>query len=75
MVPNATRLGVLANPTSSLAAAMLFEIKGAAASLGIEPQELEVPTGGDLRGAFAVAAQQRVDALYLGWRSMRIRPG
>ena len=62
-VPSATRVGVLRNPATT--ADQWQEALGAARQLGLDLHSVEVYGPDDLATAFAVAAQQQVEALLL----------
>jgi putative ABC transport system substrate-binding protein len=63
MLPAATRLGVLGNPTNPWTALMLREIEVAARALGMQVQGLEVRRPPDIEAAFGSAIRGRTTAL------------
>ena len=63
MVPTASRVVVLMNPTNRSHAAFVRELKVAARSLGTQLQVLEAPSPDQLNGAFAAMSRERAAAL------------
>ncbi len=63
ILPGATRLGVLGDPTNPWTALMVREIEVTARTLGIELQRLEVERPTDFEAAFGTATRGRVAAL------------
>jgi putative ABC transport system substrate-binding protein len=63
MVPTASRVAVLMNPTNRSHAAFARELKVAARSLGTQLQVLEVPSPDQLDNAFAAMSRERAAAL------------
>jgi putative ABC transport system substrate-binding protein len=63
MVPTASRVAVLMNPTNRSHAAFARELKVAARSLGTQLQVLETPSPDQLNGAFAAMSRERAAAL------------
>ena len=63
LLPGATRLGVLGNPTNPWTALMVREIEVAARTLGMQLQRLEVERPTDFEAAFGAATRRRADAL------------
>jgi ABC-type uncharacterized transport system substrate-binding protein len=63
ILPGATRLGVLGNPTNPWTALMVREIEVKARTLGIQLQRLEVERPTDFEAAFGAATRGRATAL------------
>jgi len=63
ILPGATRLGVLGNPTSPWTALMIREIEVSARTLGMQLQRLEVERPTDFEAAFGAAIRGRAAAL------------
>jgi putative ABC transport system substrate-binding protein len=63
MVPTASRVAVLMNPTNRSHAAFARELKVAARSIGTQLQVLEAPSPDQLNGAFAAMSRARAAAL------------
>ena len=63
LLPNASRLAVLWNPTNRVKAADFRETQGAARALGIELRSVEVKGANTLEPAFAAMKRAPVDAL------------
>ncbi len=61
--PKARRVAVLWNPANSSNVIEFKEIRAAAQALGLKLQSLEVKSADDFKGAFAVAARDRANAL------------
>jgi putative tryptophan/tyrosine transport system substrate-binding protein len=66
LAPRTSRIGVLFNMGNPALPAQWREVERGAQAMGVEAHLLDVRTGGDLEGAFDVAARQRVDALLVG---------
>ena len=67
VVPGATRLGLLVNPTSPLVAeAVARDLTIAARSLGLEVEVMRASTERELEAAFATLAEDRVGAALIG---------
>jgi putative ABC transport system substrate-binding protein len=62
-VPRATRIAVLWNPTNPAHEAVLKSMEGAARSLGIQLQPLQVSRSGELESAFLALTRGRARAL------------
>ena len=62
-VPGASRIAVLANPTNPSNAPQLKDTSGAARTLGVSLQVLEIRSAADLDTAFQAAARERANAL------------
>jgi putative ABC transport system substrate-binding protein len=63
ILPGATRLGVLGNPTNPWTALMVREIEVVARTLGMQVQRLEVERPTDFEAAFGAATRGRAAAL------------
>jgi len=63
LVPKATKLGLLLNPTFPAAASQLRDIQEAARASGMQVQVLNAATDREIDTAFEVAAQNRIPAL------------
>ncbi len=63
ILPGATRLGVLGNPTNPWTALMVREIEVAARTLGMQLQRLEAERPTDFEAAFGAATRGRAAAL------------
>jgi putative ABC transport system substrate-binding protein len=66
VLPNATNVALLVNPTSSLAESLLRDLQTAAAPLRLKLHVLHAGSEQDFARAFAALAQLRVDALVIG---------
>jgi putative ABC transport system substrate-binding protein len=63
-VPGATRVGVLRNSSNPTSAGVMQQVQSAAASVGVQIEDLPVTrVPGDLAAAFDTATQARVDAV------------
>ena len=62
-IPRITRIALLANMSSPASASQWRQMEGAARSLGLEPQLLDVRTSADFARAFDTATKRRVDAV------------
>ena len=66
MVPAATRVAVLLNPSeASIAAAHLRDVEATAAAMGLQIRVLNASTSADIDAAFATFAHDRPDALFI----------
>jgi putative ABC transport system substrate-binding protein len=65
LLPRATRFGVLVNPTSPLADAMVGDLQPAAAEIGREIEVLAATTNRDIDTVFSGLAPKRIDALLI----------
>ena len=65
LVPTATIIGVLVNPTNSLTEVLLRDLQVAARILGVQLSVLLAATDSDFHTVFATLVQQRVAALVL----------
>lgn len=63
VVPNLTRVAVLANPTHAMTAPTMDEVKSAAAALGLRIQAYEVGEPGKIEAAFVAMTKQRAGGL------------
>jgi len=63
IVPKVRRVAILSNPASPVQPLFIREVKGAARSLGVQLQLLEVRGPNEFEGAFAAMATERVGAL------------
>jgi putative ABC transport system substrate-binding protein len=70
MVPAASRVAVLTNPTNRSHAARANEVKTAAQSLGLQLQVLEASSPDQLDNAFAVMKRERTEAFLVLTDSM-----
>ena len=70
VVPAATRVAVLANPTNRAHAGFAKEVNVAARSLGTRVQVVEASNPDDLEAAFALATKERATALLVLTDSM-----
>ena len=64
-VPEATRVGVLANPKNPLSAAMVADAQNAARSLGVQLKVIEARTPAEVEKAFSTLPRNRVGAVLL----------
>ena len=64
-VPEATRIGVLANPRNPLSDAMVKDARNAARSLGVQLKVIAVRTPGEVERAFSTLPSDRVGAVLL----------
>jgi hypothetical protein len=65
VVPNLTRVAVLANPTHVMTAPTVSELRSAARALGLRIQMHEVAEPGKIEAAFAAMTKQRAGALMM----------
>jgi putative ABC transport system substrate-binding protein len=63
LVPGAARIGVLVNPNSPSAEAVITDVRAAAAALGRQVEVLPATTNLDIDTTFASLARKQVDAL------------
>jgi putative tryptophan/tyrosine transport system substrate-binding protein len=66
MIPTATKLALLVNPTNSDMEIERQNLEGAARHLGMELIVLDARTESEIEAAFAAAIQQQAVALYVG---------
>jgi putative tryptophan/tyrosine transport system substrate-binding protein len=64
IIPNAARVGILADP--AFPATIITDLQAAAGTLGLELVSVNARTDGDLEAAFATLAQQHVGAVLVG---------
>jgi len=65
LVPNASRVAVLVNPTAATAQATLKSVRDAARALGLEIAVFSASTASEIDAAFAALARERADALFV----------
>jgi len=65
IVPEATRVAVLFNPSSGFQRTSIEHLKSAAARIGVTIQEVPVLAPGEFEGAFAAMARAHADALIM----------
>jgi putative ABC transport system substrate-binding protein len=70
LVPAATRLAVLVNPTNPAIETTLRDVVPAARTLGLQTQVLEASTSREISTAFATLVRERPDALFVGGDSL-----
>lgn len=63
VVPDLTRVAVLANPATPATASLLEDLEGMARAAGLQLRRAEARGPSELRGAFSVMAKERVTAL------------
>jgi putative ABC transport system substrate-binding protein len=66
LVPTATRIAVLVNPTNLNAESIVREVETAARVMGLQIQVLNASTSREIDTAFATLARDRPDALFVG---------
>src|SRR5262249_32072123 len=67
LVPGATRVAVLVDPTNAPGSeSTLRDVEAAARTMGLQIQVLEASTSGEINAAFATLVRERPDALYVG---------
>ena len=66
LVPAATRVAVLVNPTSPLAETTLREVEPAGRAMGLQIQVLNASTNREIDAAFATLVREQPDALLVG---------
>jgi ABC-type uncharacterized transport system substrate-binding protein len=66
LVPAATRVAVLVNPTGSDAETTLRDVEPAARAMGLQIRVLNASTSGEINEAFANLVRSRPDALFVG---------
>ena len=66
LVPGATRVAVLVDPTNAPASKSLRDVEEAARAMGLQIQVLEASTSREINAAFATFVHERPDALYVG---------
>src|SRR3954469_4974224 len=65
LVPTATRVAALLNPTGPASETTLREVEAAAHALGLQIQVIEASTSREIDAAFATLVRQRDDALFV----------
>ena len=70
LVPAATRIAVLVNPTSPAAETTLRDVEPAARAMGLQIQVLNASTSREINAAFATFVRERPDALFVGGDSL-----
>lgn len=73
LVPKASRLGILWNPSSPIEQMVLPDNRAAAAAAGIELQPVDVRTPEDYATAFAALGAGRADALHANGNPLNFR--
>jgi putative ABC transport system substrate-binding protein len=66
LVPGATRVALLVNPTGPTAETTLRDVKPAAYSMGLQIQVLNAGTSREIDAAFTIIGRERPDALFVG---------
>jgi putative ABC transport system substrate-binding protein len=67
MVPAATRVAVLVNPTNALTTeSTLRDVQSAARAMGLQIQVVNASTSHEINAAFATFVRERPDALFVG---------
>ena len=66
LVPAATRVAVLVNPTGPAPEAMLRDVEAAARAIRLQVQVLNAGTSREINAAFATFVRERPDALFVG---------
>src|SRR5437588_7118435 len=66
LVPRATRVAVLVDPTFATAETTVRDLKAATSASGLQMQILNASTSGEINGVFATFARERPDALFVG---------
>src|SRR6202162_917182 len=66
LIPNAARVGVLADPASVNTQSIIADLQAAARTLGLQLVVVNARTESDLEPAFATFSQQRVGAVLVG---------
>jgi putative ABC transport system substrate-binding protein len=67
MVPTATRVAVLVNPTNALTTeSTLRDVQSAARAMGLQIQVVNASTSYEINAAFATFVRERPDALFVG---------
>jgi putative ABC transport system substrate-binding protein len=67
MVPAATRVAVLVNPTNALTTeSTLRDVQSAARAMGLQIQVVNASTSHEINAAFATFVRERPDALFIG---------
>src|ERR1700730_3562618 len=66
LIPTATTIGLLVNPTDPRAETQTGEMQEAAHALGLQIHVLNASTEGEINAAFAILSELRLDALLVG---------
>jgi putative ABC transport system substrate-binding protein len=66
LVPKATRVAVLVNPSGPTAETTVRDVEPAARAMGLQIQVLNASTSREIDAAFATFVRERPDALFLG---------
>jgi putative tryptophan/tyrosine transport system substrate-binding protein len=66
LVPAATRVAVLVNPTNPVAETTVRDVEPAARAIGMQIQVLNASTSREIGAAFATFVRERPDALFVG---------
>jgi putative ABC transport system substrate-binding protein len=66
VVPSASRMGVLADPTSATSQSAIIQLQAAARTLGLQLEIANARNDSDLETAFATFSQQHVGAVFVG---------
>ena len=66
LVPGATRVAVLVNPTNPTVETMLRDVESASRAIGLQIQVLNASTSSEINAAFATLVRERPDALFVG---------
>jgi putative tryptophan/tyrosine transport system substrate-binding protein len=66
LVPAATRVAVLVNPTGDAIATTVRDVEAAARSMGLQIQVLHASTSREINAAFETFARERPDVLFVG---------
>jgi len=65
LLPQATLLGVLVDPTSPVAGVIARDVEAAASRMGLKTRTLNVSTNSEINAAFITFAHERVHALFV----------
>jgi putative tryptophan/tyrosine transport system substrate-binding protein len=66
LVPAATRIAVLVNPTGPTTETTLRDVDAAARTLGLQIQILNATTSGEINAAFVTLVREQQDAVFVG---------
>jgi putative tryptophan/tyrosine transport system substrate-binding protein len=66
LVPSATRIAVLVNPTNPSTEATVTDVQSVAHAIGLQIQVFNVRTGGEINAAFATFVREKPDVLFVG---------
>jgi putative ABC transport system substrate-binding protein len=70
LVPAATRIALLVNPTGSNPEATLKDVEAAARAMGLQIQVLHASSSHEINAAFATLVRERSNALFVGGDSL-----